>query len=187
MLPLMFITVLISSALASQVFSVQGFPCHPILRKRLSFFFFQVEPGTPSGQLEQLQQTVVEMKKDFETRLWVLENDFKKSQDELLRTKEELSRTKSQLLTLSSNISEVKDPSSFMFVFGFRSSSWTTLGTTIPFDSISSEYNNPGNMLDISTSSHQFFLFICKAASELNFKYMLHWKQNKVLPQLARK
>ena len=83
MLPLMFITVLISSicqALASQVFSVQGFPCHPILRKRLSFFFFQVEPGTPSGQLEQLQQTVMEMKKDFETRLWMLENDYKESQ-----------------------------------------------------------------------------------------------------------
>ena len=50
-------------------------------------------------------KNLVEIQKDFETRLSVLESDLKKSQDELLRTKEELSRTKSQLLTLSSNIS----------------------------------------------------------------------------------
>ena len=95
-------------------------------------------------------KNLVEIQKDFETRLSVLECDLKKSQDELLRTKEELSRTKSQLLSLSSNISKVKDSSSFMSVCGFQSSYWRTLGTVL-FDSISSEYNNPGNMLNIST------------------------------------
>ena len=95
-------------------------------------------------------KNLVEIQNDFETRLSVLESDLKKSQDELLRTKEELSRTKSQLLTLSSNISKVKDSSSFMSVCGFQSSYWRTLGTVL-FDSISSEYNNPGNMLNIST------------------------------------
>ena len=47
MLPMMLITVLISSicqALANQVFSVQGFPCHPVLRKCLSFSF-RLNPG----------------------------------------------------------------------------------------------------------------------------------------------
>ena len=129
---------------------MQGFPCHPILRKRLSFFFFQVEPGTPSGQLEQIQQIVTKMKNNFETRLWMLENDFKKSQDELLRTKEELTRTKLQLVTPSSNVLKVRE-SSFMSVCGFQPLSWRTLGTVL-FDSISSEYpGNPGNMLDLST------------------------------------
>ena len=95
-------------------------------------------------------KNLVEIQKDFETRLSVLESDLKKSQDELLGTKEELSRTTSQLLTLSSNISKVKDSSSFMSVCGFQSSYWRSLGTVL-FDSISSEYNNPGNMLNIST------------------------------------
>merc|ERR1711971_681078 len=106
-----------------------------------------------SAQLEQLQQIVLEnsknlmeIKTNFEKRLSVLENDLKESQDELLRTKEELRRTKSQITTPSSKARE----SSFMSVCGFQPLSWRTLGTVL-FESISSEYNNPGNMLDLST------------------------------------
>ena len=92
---------------------------------------------------------LLEIERDFEKRLLVLENDLKDSQDELLRTKEELTRTKLQLVTPSSNVSKVRE-SSFMSVCGFQPLSWRTLGTVL-FDSISSEYNNPGNMLDLST------------------------------------
>ena len=106
--------------------------------------------------MEKLEQAVLEnskkmleIEKDFEKRLLVLENDLKDSHAELLRTKEELTRTKLQLLTPSSNVSKVRE-SSFMSVCGFQPLSWRTLGTVL-FDSISSEYNNPGNMLDLST------------------------------------
>ena len=83
-------------------------------------------------------------------RLRVLENDLEESKDDLLRTKDELSRTKSQLTRLSSKMSKVEADSSFMMVCGYQSTSWSTLGT-VQFDSLASEYNNPGNMLDIST------------------------------------
>merc|ERR1711971_558146 len=113
----------------------------------------QAQTETPSAQLEQLQQIVLEnsknvmkIKTDFEKRLLVLENDLKESQDERLRTKEELTRTKSQVTTPSSKARE----SSFVSVCGFQPLSWRTLGTVL-FESISSEYNNPGNMLDLST------------------------------------
>ena len=89
---------------------------------------------------------LIDIKRDFEKRLFLLERDLKESQDELLRTKEELTRTKSQLTTPSSKARE----SSFMSVCGFQPLSWRTLGTVL-FESISSEYNNPGNMLDLST------------------------------------
>ena len=75
-------------------------------------------------------------------RIQILENDLAESREELLRTKNELS-------SLSSKISKVED-SSFMMVCGYQSSSWLTLGI-VHFDSIASEYNNPGNMLNIST------------------------------------
>ena len=106
--------------------------------------------------MEKLEQAVLEnskklleIERDFENRLLVLENGLKESQDELLWTKEELTRTKLQLVTPSSDVSKVKE-SSFMSVCGFQPLSWRTLGTVL-FDSISSEYNNPGNMLDLST------------------------------------
>ena len=90
---------------------------------------------------------LLKIERDFENRLLVLENDLKDSQDELLRTKEELTRTKLQLVTTSS--SKVRE-SSFMSVCGFQPLSWRSLGTVL-FESISSEYNNPGKMLDLST------------------------------------
>ena len=90
---------------------------------------------------------LLEIERDFENRLLVLENDLKESQDELLRTKEELTKTKLQLVSPSS--SKVRE-SSFMSVCGFQPLSWRSLGTIL-FESISSEYNNPGNMLDLST------------------------------------
>ena len=80
-------------------------------------------------------------------RLCSLESDLEESKEELERTREELARTKSQLL---SKPSKVETDSSFMMVCGYQSSSWRTLGT-VQFDTLASEYNNPGNMLDIST------------------------------------
>ena len=111
----------------------------------------------------ELRQALVEnnrnllaIQKSFESeneaaknRIQILENDLAESREELLRTKHELVRTKSQLSSLSSKISKVED-SSFMMVCGYQSSSWSTLGI-VHFDSIASEYNNPGNMLNIST------------------------------------
>ena len=76
-----------------------------------------------------------------------MESDLEESKEELERTREELERTKSQL---SSKLSKVETDSSFMMVCGYQSSSWRTLGT-VQFDTLASEYNNPGNMLDIST------------------------------------
>ena len=104
----------------------------------------------------ELRQALVEnnrnllaIQKSFESeneaaknRIQILENDLAESREELLRTKNELS-------SLSSKISKVED-SSFMMVCGYQSSSWSTLGI-VHFDSIASEYNNPGNMLNIST------------------------------------
>merc|ERR1711971_289181 len=119
----------------------------------------QAQTETPSAQLEQLQQIVLEnsknlmeIKTNFEKRLLVLENDLKESQDELLRTNEELTRTKSQLTTPSSKARD----SSFMSVCGFQPLSWRTLGTVL-FDSISSEYNNPGNMRSIYRNVHRLY------------------------------
>ena len=83
-------------------------------------------------------------------RLRVLEDDLEESKDDLLRTKDELARTKSQLTRLSSKMSKAETDSSFMMVCGYQSASWSTLGT-VQFDTLASEYNNPGNMLDIST------------------------------------
>ena len=85
-------------------------------------------------------------------RVQILENELGESKAELARTRDELARTKSQLTTLSSKIlSKVeKADSSFMMVCGYQSASWSSLGT-VQFDSLASEYNNPGNMLDIST------------------------------------
>ena len=92
---------------------------------------------------------LLEIGRDFEKRLLVLENGLKDSQEELLRTKEELTRTTLQLVTPSSDVSKLRE-SSFMSVCGFQPLSWRTLGTVL-FDSILSEYNNPENMLDLST------------------------------------
>merc|ERR1711934_865979 len=93
----------------------------------------QAQPEASSAQLEKLEQAVLEnskkmleIERDFEKRLLVLENDLKDSQDELLRTKEELTRTKLQLVTPSSNVSKVRE-SSFMSVCGFQPLSWRTL------------------------------------------------------------
>ena len=84
-------------------------------------------------------------------RLRSLESDLEESKEELVRTRDELAKTKSQLTSsLSSKMSKKETDSSFMMVCGYQSRSWPSLGT-VQFDTLTSEYNNPGNMLDIST------------------------------------
>ena len=129
-----------------------SFPC---------FASFQGQADVPNAEIEELRQAVVEnnrnllaIQKAFQSesdatkkRLCSLESELEESKDELARTRDELARTKSQL---SSKLSKVETDSSFMMVCGYQSTSWQTLGT-VQFDSLASEYNNPGNMLDIST------------------------------------
>ena len=132
----------------------------------MHYVSFQVQAEASNAEIEELKQVVVENKRNlraiqkaFESeneaakeRVQILENELGESKAELVRTRDELARTKSQLTTLSSKIlSKVeKADSSFMMVCGYQSASWSSLGT-VQFDSLASEYNNPGNMLDIST------------------------------------
>ena len=129
----------------------------------MHYVSFQGQAKASNAEIEELKQAVMENKRDllaiqkaFESeneaakeRLRILENELGESKAELVRTRDELARTKSQLTTLSSKILSKVD-SSFMMVCGYQSASWSSLGT-VQFDSLASEYNNPGNMLDIST------------------------------------
>ena len=83
---------------------------------------------------------------------------------ELVRTKMELAESRSQLTR--NNVSKTpRAGSTFMSVCGYQSASWPTLGT-VHFDSIASEYNNPGHMLDISTG-----VFTSYTAGELSLHH----------------
>merc|ERR1712130_116793 len=123
------------------------------------------QPEVPNAEIEEVRQALVEnnrklisIQKAFQSesdatkmRLRSLESDLEESKEELARTRDELAKTKSQLTTsLSSKMSKVETDSSFMMVCGYQSRSWQSLGT-VQFDTLTSEYNNPGNMLDIST------------------------------------
>jgi len=113
-----------------------------------------------SKEIEELKQAVLESHRNllaiqaaFESeneatkeRLQILEDNLDETRMELVRTKVELAESRSQLTRFMTWRAE----SSFMSVCGYQSASWPTLGT-VHFDSIASEYNNPGHMLDIST------------------------------------
>ena len=91
-------------------------------------------------------------------RLQILEDNLDETRMELVKTKVELAESRSQL----SRSKTWRAESSFMSVCGYQSASWPTLGR-VHFDSIASEYNNPGNMLDISTG-----VFTSNTAGELS-------------------
>ena len=124
---------------------------------------FQDQNEGESKEIEELKQAVLESQRNllaiqaaFESeneaakeRLQILEDILDETRMELVRTKMELAESRSQLTR--NNVSKTpRAGSSFMSVCGYQSASWPTLGT-VHFDSIASEYNNPGNMLDIST------------------------------------
>ena len=139
---------------------------------------FQDQNEGGREEIEELKQAVLESHRNllairvaFESeneaakeRLQILENNLVETRMELLRTKMELAESRSQL---TRNIFS-KTPrvgSSFMSVCGYQRASWPTLGT-VHFDSIASEYNNPGNMLDISTG-----VFTTYTAGELSLDH----------------
>jgi len=99
-------------------------------------------------EIEELKQAVLESHRNL-LAIRILENNLVETRMELLRTKMELAESRSQL-TRKIFSKTPRVGSSFMSVCGYQSASWPTLGT-VHFDSIASEYNNPGNMLDIST------------------------------------
>ena len=103
-------------------------------------------------------------------RLQILENNLVETRMELVRTKVELSKSRSQLKRSKTWRAE----SSFMSVCGYQSASWSTLGT-VHFDSIASEYNNPGHMLDISTG---VFTSYTAGNLSLNRQFILNSKNN---------
>ena len=125
-----------------------------------------------SEEIEELKQAVLESHRNllairvaFESeneaakeRLQILEDNLDATRMELVRTKVELAESRSQLLRSKTWRAE----SSFMSVCGYQSASWQTLGT-VHFDSIASEYNNPGHMLNISTG-----VFTSYTAGELS-------------------
>ena len=134
-----------------------------------------------SEEIEELKQAVLESHRNllaiqaaFETeneatkeRLQILEDNLDATRMELVRTKVELSKSRSQLTRSKTWRAE----SSFMSVCGYQSASWSTLGT-VHFDSIASEYNNPGNMLDISTGV--FTSYTAGELSLLKCKFQTH-------------
>ena len=136
---------------------------------------FQDQNEGGSKEIEELKQAVLESQRNllaiqaaFESeneaakeRLQILEDILDETRIELVRTKMELAESRSQLTR--NNVSKTpRAGSTFMSVCGYQSASWPTLGT-VHFDSIASEYNNPGHMLDISTG-----VFTSYTAGELS-------------------
>ena len=133
---------------------------------------FQDQNERGSKEIEELKHAVLESQRNllaiqaaFESeneaakeRLQILEDNLDETRMELVRTRIELAESRSQLTRSKT----WRAGSSFMSVCGYQSASWPTLGT-VHFDSIASEYNNPGHMLDISTG-----VFTSYTAGELS-------------------
>ena len=139
---------------------------------------FQDQNEGGSEEIEELKKAVLESHRNllairaaFESeneatkeRLQILEDNLDETRMELVRTKMELAESRSQL-TRNIFSKTPRAGSSFMSACGYQSASWPTLGT-VHFDSIASEYNNPGHMLDISTG-----VFTSYTAGEFSLHY----------------